>query len=261
MAEFRIFLPILSDSIVSVLGSPSLSRYQEIVLTMLQAVESTDSLLSPIEDRTDIYVVTNNHFGLKYRGEKKLELKIRTGRDESINMETWIKLKIGKKNPSIGNLSSSIPDVLSILSRYHVLEASDEYLIQQARLITTKKRRRAIEPLLASVSHEICIIELGDDYKQLCGVSATSRWLSVCFEGDPMAVMNFSNIKVHDALFEAMRILHDIASSDAALTREYRIYPVIGGYPTWLCSLTSDESFRQHMDVIVKPILTRRKSA
>lgn len=262
MAEYRIFLPILSDRVISSLKISSLSRYQEIIskfLNILDSHRNRSHIFSSIEQRSDNYIITKNHIGLKYRGESKLELKVRTSWDQTSGIETWVKHKLGKKNHVSGDLSAYIPDILSLLSQYGVLEDSDEVALLHARSLTPSKSRITIGTGFTSIEEEVCLINLGDDYSHMCGSLAVSQWLSLCFEGELQALRNYLGSKeIDEEIFEAIKILHDALRNDLSLSQTYRLYPVIGGYPTWSCTMTSNDQVDDHMHSVIEPILTAR---
>ena len=90
--EFRVFLPVLKSN--PFLGASS-SIFDKYMLGVTQIRDSRRD--SAFESRTDIYIGGSNSFGLKYRNEDKLELKVLQNVLSAIpGIETYVKEKLGK---------------------------------------------------------------------------------------------------------------------------------------------------------------------
>ena len=271
MGEFRVFIPILSNDVQGLLTQEELreySRLQNVVLPILGYESSFQ------DSRNDRYIIGPDYFGLKFRNESKLEIKIRTNRPslEQCCIESWSKQKVKK---SIAK-EEGIDEIMRLLTeRGHenTFSQDREFLIQQKSIVVAKHRRNQY---LDSVCVEIC---------SLCDVTQTPsfdalRWYSLCIEGEvtdllsvlstgpsasaltatqlsflvPLlpaleALIQMATILKHsiERSIPATSILSSVTSSvdnseltmscvevDVAAQRLHHCVPVAGGYPSWI---------------------------
>ena len=221
--EFRFFLPRLlpsEDSAISTLHE----RYNTILSSLL--ADFPDGSGSLPEEREDIYLIGNPHFGAKYRAGKKLEIKIRQKKLD-LNIEQWKKFKLGKKN-----VSHYKNDILKLIT-----EEADQYLPDDVKLIEAEKflnvqKVRKIQ-IVDEVSKELCTISSSGDSRQ---------WISIAIEGSLEDIRQFLHNKKSESrrdvvlMLEALQTAVEIArsdsfSQDAVVTT---FIPVVAGYPTWV---------------------------
>lgn len=131
--EFRVFLPVLQKSDSSWLGPALVDKYAEVI--RLLSTEFTGYA----EKRTDTYVVTPAHYGLKYRHGSQLELKVRH-QCIDFGIERWTKMGLGKGQeahvfPLVQRFGySSHPTEVSFDDRVDVAKSRINVLTRWARL-------------------------------------------------------------------------------------------------------------------------------
>lgn len=100
--EFRVFLPVLrpnaGEDIAIDLPQQLLTAYSDSLVELKRVMVNAYSGAETEECRTDTYIAGANAFGLKFRGEEKLELKVRQPCTSFIpGIEVFQKTKLGKK--------------------------------------------------------------------------------------------------------------------------------------------------------------------
>jgi hypothetical protein len=88
--EWRIFLPLVDENDLTIIGG---ELYEEYLILQNRLLDEI-SIESLIEERIDKYVVSPSHYGLKARGGKKGELKLRLSREKN-GSELWEKIELG----------------------------------------------------------------------------------------------------------------------------------------------------------------------
>lgn len=224
--EFRIFLPVFHSRDQSWISNENISLYNDI-LSRLKAMAAD----SREEVRSDIYFVTPDHIGLKYRHGNMLELKVRGRELDGSGMEAWTKFKLRE-----GEISSCESDILNILR--HSGYPADELGFSLNKKIELSKRRKQVY-LSNYVVYEYC----------LCTERASPEsreWISLAIEGNPLEMRKILFCK--DDLFgiqAAIRTIHDLLkpSLDAAVRNNF--VPMVAGYPQFVRyisdMLSSDE--------------------
>ena len=211
--EFRIFLPRLTSEEFK---STSLhSSYEAVLSSLIMAFESISNVAP--ESREDTYLVGGCHFGLKSRGGKKLELKIRRKKLD-FNIEHWKKIKLGKKS-----LNSYKKEILALLeSESDQQLPEDVQLITAENFLTVEKSRKTQQS--GEVSKELCLIKTPVDSR---------LWISFAIEGSLEDIRNFLMGKKEtnsyaSLIFEGLYLAVNLAKSDQ------NFLPVVSGYPTWV---------------------------
>lgn len=190
--EWRIFVPLLNDDDLSVIGPDLFSRY----MSLQRQVLADFAFGGDIEHRADEYVIGRPHFGLKMRAGKKAEVKVRVQRERN-GSELWIKYKLGTI------LSAPIPrvnlalilllkgkkelpnpkytaEVCEILREHGIYEPGDEEILKSPRFLSLEKRREVRN--FEGIKNEMCYISSSsssssdNDHSQ-------RKWLSVALEG------------------------------------------------------------------------------
>lgn len=137
MAEFRIFLPIIDTTI------PSCRIFADYATAIASLISILDAQSSEhvSEYRSDTYIVSPEHFGLKYRGEKKkLEIKLRV-ENHRYGIHVWEKYSLGKVKQKHG-LGAYCEEVSKVLDRYGLLSEGDmEYLLNERNITVIKSRK------------------------------------------------------------------------------------------------------------------------
>lgn len=225
--EFRLFLPLLCPSDNALLSDEEIVAY-EILVGRIQHLNITQVR----EARRDVYIVGGSHFGIKYRGEETLEIKIRQGGLDASHLfiETW-KKKVYKKGVKIVSCKN---DILQILASYGHSENSevDKALIEMEIQADVSKVRCAT--LVGDVAQEVCYLEIAESSSLVC--KRNRSWLSVSVEGGNMdEIRDFLSTEfgLRD-VWKAMYVLRDAATTNRRAFLEKGLVPVIGGYPTWI---------------------------
>ena len=230
--EFRIFLPLISD--VEKWNSQKVTEYSESIHNLIQEFQF-DRNSTENETRTDNYMISDNHFGLKYRAGKKLELKIRTSVNNGI--EKWIKLKLGKK--SINHYKN---DILNILSQNNILNETDSICLDESKLISVRKTRNSY--FHEKLSIEICYLTIIESEESIENVSnSDSSWLSICIEGSNEDIQEFiETSKTMKLLNESLLLASNILKSESIhIKNRHKFVPIISGYPAWIKSISKNE--------------------
>lgn len=220
--EWRIFVPCRLSSEME--KTPSLQPHSpeaEILLTdILTTIYAMRPTGVPIEKRSDVYIVGNKFFGLKYRSSEKLELKT-LQRSTDLGIEEYKKLKFGKKS-----LKKYEEDILEELHRYgyhdDVLYRS---LLQAGQTIEVNKTRCNI--VLGAITLEVVDIEL------VIPCNAPRHWCSIAVEAE--TAMDIQSFVASNALLR--RVLADIQSLihlSECHNELSVVLPILGGYPIFV---------------------------
>jgi hypothetical protein len=222
-----VFLPILSR------GEIDLVDDSAVVASLLQTIEVLERLVPtcvPNEERIDAYFVTTADFGLKFRHGKKLEIKVRTNRDDHSGCERFSKEKLGKKS-----LAEQMHKVLQVLESYGYGNQSIEHreILSNAPLIEVSKSRRCAIDLHGKL--EVCHINL-----QTTSLSP-HNWLSICVEPSSMEDLHawMKDTLIGRRIVEALSAHVAVCTASQQLSRCPWLHPVIGGYPLWLKQISN----------------------
>lgn len=200
--EYRIFVPIIDNS--------KSTDYIRLLNEILRPFDfSVDNTMNEIRD--DSYFVTDSSFGLKYRNEKKLELKVRT-RVIGNSIEEWFKYKI--RQESFSSIQNQVGKILSSLG----YSERDLSCLENPTMIKVAKSRKSMS-INSYVSLEVCHLTIN-------GTNTSVReWISFCWEGDLSALQ--SELK-SSTLLRQLRHLVSI------LELLQSVLPVVSGYPLWI---------------------------
>ena len=256
--EFRVFLPLLNASDRDWIKQTNhdsrnlifLDVYQSLTEFWLNSLNSSRS----VEERMDQYINDESssscHFGLKYRSEDKLELKLlmQQASPQDFFIEIWEKIKYGKKgldhyrekvlesirkSPFHNHSSIVADDILSPISSY---------------LVSVNKRR--VNTQIGNISMEICQLQLQVNSSL---IPLTDRqWISICVEGaNTDSIKSFLiNSSQIEMMWKMLKYLSDLQNILGTTTlRDHQFYPILGGYPGWIKALRNqltDDVIDQH---------------
>ena len=205
--EFRVFLP-WSSSFSSLVTSS----------------------VSDIEQRVDSYVVTPEKIGIKVRNLKKLEMKVRTNIDESSGIETYVKVKFGKKG-----VGRYIADILQTLANMGISD-HEEYkkCLDNVKYIEVDKKREIIT--VGECTIEVCVVRVGD-----------VDWLSIAVEGyDRNAIQNVLKESTHHRAIQIKQLLKESLQHISSAFDESTLFiPFIGGYPRFIRHISSLSTYEE----------------
>lgn len=222
-----------------------LDTYQKLMETFMQDLYSNSTR---IETRTDTYVNDESsllaHYGLKYRSEAKLELKVLRHREihQHYFVETWMKMKYGKKG-----LDHHKERILQDISQspYHTSSTTSSSessnLLESTSNVTIKKTR--VNLLMGSVMMEICALE--NEPPPSIASRINRNWISICIEGADLASLKSYLISSPHlvSMWNMLKYLSDLKNIlGTRLLCDLVFYPVLGGYPTWI------KAIRQQMN-------------
>ncbi len=187
------------------------------------------SSISAVEQRVDSYVVTPENIGIKVRNLKKLEMKVRTNIDESSGIETYVKVKFGKKG-----IDRYVADILQTLTSMGISD-HEEYkkCLDNVKYVEINKKREIIT--VGECTIEICVVQVGD-----------LDWLSIAIEGyDSNAIQNVLKESIHHRAIQIKQVLKESLQHIHYISDESSSFiPFIGGYPRFIrhtCSLSTNE--------------------
>lgn len=226
MLEWRVFIPKTLDQNVVPASDGRHEKLKNILALVNPLIPGIESIEPEVRD--DSYIVVDRHCGLKFRGGKKLEIKVRHPYEGKIGVEKYTKTKL-KKKPVAEQVSS----IVELLKEYGY-ENSEvfEREIRSERCITISKSRVNVNVQLAVV--EICHIRV-EECDHVHPVTAR-EWTSVAVEAD--------NIEAIQGVL-ASATFKSFIQSLLELNREARdlpMYPVVCGYPFWVQYLTGQYS-------------------
>lgn len=240
--EFRIFFPIPSQNDESHFNKNNneLNEYKQ-VLTSLKQLIDTETINECLgifhnnEVREDSYLIGNNHFGLKYRDQKKMEIKIRTGIHSHLKIESYKKTKLGKKK----NLNKYTEEIVDLLKEENQLKDGDEVIITRTPIfLDVMKSRYKVSD--ERISMEICILTIKPSLlsKDSIDMNKTSRqYLSIALEGtiENIEEKFYSTNNVNIELFkQALKFLVRLSNSSLEYSLSNGFIPCIAGYPTFV---------------------------
>jgi hypothetical protein len=218
--EFRVFIPLLDFSDQQWISDASKSNYNASLEHLVSIFTSSEQ--EP--PRRDNYFVGKNYFGLKFRNEGKLELKVKWGPQHPF-IERWVKEKYGKKG-----LAHYKPKILAKLEslghRDHSMNES--ILHSDSQVIVEKVRNKSITD---GVITEICRIKVEKDAAD--GSHLRPYWMSFAIETENIDQLLLFLESQDKKLWESVASCRDIfRSNDSA--RQYSFVPVVAGYPSFV---------------------------
>ena len=218
--EWRVFFPCAQSATEQ---SERVGLYMEHLQTLFEELPSES------EERTDEYIVCKPYFGLKVRGGKKAEVKLRQEVHEPVCIESYSKHKLGK-----GNVSDYSEEIVQLLTQNNLFEDEDHALLQESNIksVSISKARKGLH-LSSSCYLEICRIHVEDD---------ESDWMSVCIEGDKHEEIEHHVRCSEDACVQLTRqllSLHDEQFSNAENGNVQ--LPVLSGYPTFVLHIAAEQ--------------------
>ena len=229
--EFRVFLPVLKSR--PTCASASLfDKYMNGIHLLIESISRSVE----IETRTDTYIGGSNSFGLKYRDEKKLELKVKQNVVCSIpGVESFVKTKLGKAKLSSAKF---VEKVLCELKELGNTDSSNAALLSSPDLAknccSICKSRIVNEFKEYDLIEELCRIENSND-----GNANIAFWISVVYEGDLSKFFGssvFVQLPHATIAWECLNIAAQIIQEASVGAQEaYNSIPVlIAGYPTFV---------------------------
>jgi len=188
------------------------------------------------EQRVDSYVVTPDHVGIKVRNLKKLEMKVRTKIDELSGIETYVKVKFGKKD-----ISRYTSDILQTLTNMGISDHNElKYCLNNVKYLEISKKRVIISDRLCTL--EICAVQVGD-----------KDWLSIAIEGDDMNdIQNALKESTHEKAIQIKELLKEtLQFIPSAFNEDTSFIPFVGGYPRFIrlvCTGSTNEERRRLLE-------------
>lgn len=225
--EFRFFLPILEES-DSWIPAEQAEAYNKAI----EAVKKEFTYREDEEDteiRDDTYLIGRSYFGLKYRDDQKLEMKVKT-ENKPIWMEKWSKVRFGKK--LIGHYKQ---DIMSYLQDVGHKDPSNEKFIDEPQFLTVHKKRDTAPENRVSV--EIGQLTVSKEQVNFKGEVKRREWLTVSVEGDSAAIEGFvwQHHKADgDSVWNILQLGKDIYEQHNDHALEHSFVPVVSGYPLWI---------------------------
>lgn len=240
--EFRIFLPLLDEWDDVWLSESSRTAY-------MSSLESLSSILNSVvmeSPRRDNYLVGKHHFGLKYRNEGKLELKVKSCPAPHPFIEVWVKEKYGKKG-----LAHHKPKILKMLQSlgHSDYAQNDSILCSGSHIIVEKVRNKDFAD---GIGREICKIKVEQTHGEKTRYQR-SHWLSFAVEsGDVNRVLQFLDSQTGE-LKKSLSCCRDIFhSNDKA--KGYQFVPVVAGYPLFVQLVAGDFAEAEFCTSVVSPL-------
>jgi hypothetical protein len=230
--EWRLFYPklLLRDS--NAVMEDLMQFYFVAEQVFLQLIPSNE-----LETRTDQYLVSHHQFGIKYRNEEKLEIKIKRPSCMKYGIEPWVKHKLGKKA-----LSLQIDTISELLTQsgYNTEIESFQKALRAEKYINATKHRKSKS--FGMVSMEYCQLTLEDD----------SEWFSIAIESTDESVIE--EAFTQPMIKEFFKSLHaTMASLKSRDFHEFR--PLVCGYPFWIKYVSGHRDFQNEEVAMVKDSL------
>jgi len=205
MAEWRVFIPL--DVLERASGALKADMCDVCELFGTNAFRAN---VASTKVRTDVYVDAGTHVGVKFRNERKLEMKVRQDTCENaFGIELWEKYKVKGAAPAAAEAPQEFSKfVLAALKTARkgmsaevrtsldqgVLLGLDEVLVAGAASTVSVTKMRNKGPASGSgdrgdsaVSYETCLVRVATP-----GRGADREWASVCVEAaDSLRVESF----------------------------------------------------------------------
>jgi hypothetical protein len=221
-AEFRIFMPLLNPSDTEWLGAEKVATYQRLLDTALASIGYSASTCS--DTRSDEYIVGKPYYGLKYRGGKKLEIKVRRGdcSPQNFCVETWEKFRV----KSTG--SQRTADISRVLTDFNYPETDySRYLSEIDKDGSSVKVYKQItKSSCMSCVFEVSTLRVDD-----------RSWVTVCLEGSKADLLEClgSTVRLQwPEFWTSLLAVIDEFSDVLGDATSRRCVPLIGGYPLWV---------------------------
>jgi hypothetical protein len=263
--EFRVFLPLLTKADASWMHPGFWAEYQHHITEIKNELIVNKKSFG--EKRKDRYLVGYPHYGIKYRSENKLEIKIRKRQYDASDRcaEDWGKIKLGK-----GRLAEKRSNIVTLLQDmgYADRSALDLANMKNERFVTASKKRKAMS--IGSIQLEVCKLKVFREDDALtkssngqpecdsdsdaeidtpegtdaCGkdvgegstpvLKPRRKWVSFAVEGTLNGINNFlDGNDTLQAVWWAYSIAHRVSIEQPDECKATFFLPVVGGYPTW----------------------------
>lgn len=252
--EFRIFFPILNinnEEWLSI-NQNNYNEYKNKLNLYLDYLHNTNS--NSIENRDDTYVITNSFLGIKYRNNKKLEVKIKNSNKMQHGIEKWHKYKLGKKD-----ILHYQNDISNLLIEYNYNDINHERLYQ---LLTNpklqiRKNRKCLDisnnTFIQSITYELCYITIPENQSYYHSYNnINNEWLSIAIEGldDISSIKSFILSNNSMELKDFILSLNQLILSDSTnLLLANKLFPVISGYPMFVYYVSLQDIVPQEVAV------------
>jgi hypothetical protein len=220
--EFRIFLPRLCEEDRLWLSDEVYNKYNDALTRTETQLQRFTAGLWNTEERDDTYIIGMPYYGLKFRNDVKLELKIRSKTTSMV--ELWTKSKLGKKtldfykNEIIGKLSNA---------GY----TNDE-----------EHAARILHPEYFSVTKKRANTEINGVFIEFCTLyskGSSRQWISFAAEGPEKGEIEAFILEQHrlinlwEPVFELAALIGDDARTQS-LAFQHGLVPIISGYAHWV---------------------------
>lgn len=203
--EWRIFIPVVNDT------SENLRRLFSELNQEISLFYSKFSLET--EKRSDQYLISHTHFGIKFRAEKKLELKVRIQRND-YGIEAWRKYKLGKS--SILDQLDPVCRVLKDSGFEHQLEDFRNRIVE-GRAILVEKARKNFP--LSDVLVEVCTLQVH-----------SNQWISIAVEATKSEFIESFLFNGMTPIFRKLLEIIQYCTDNNISSFQ----PFICGYPQWI---------------------------
>lgn len=248
--EWRVFFPAFSSEQVKCLNITTNGEFQSFVDELESSQFSFTAALFPksifsdfcAECRSDSYVIGSHYFGLKFRNQSKLELKILVTADSATGIETWRKCSFGKTS-----IETNKENIMSRLFQCGYTNiALHEHILNSPELLVVSKTRKSAA--VNDIVNEFCVLKIQNQKAQ------HSDWISVCFEADSFTDLQeyVTRNKVAKEfithIVKASSILSNLITAHPSLII---FQPIICGYPYWIKFISNpinDEIFASILD-------------
>jgi hypothetical protein len=256
MAEFRIFVPQLIGSDVEWLGPEAFEEYRQLYDIVAATIDGPQDVGGGGADRTDVYVIGKPYYGLKFRNEEKLEIKVRVwgGTTDEYCIESWEKSKIKQ----IGSKRAQ-EIAAAITSGGGSVDAGEmayfETLADPANLISVEKQ---IDKSLSGS----CVLEK-DLLRPTTNLGAQRKWISVCVESSKEGIVRSLQTLSGEwrAVWISLLQMAEIVSRNLPFAAQHCCLLVFGGYPSWIyaiggrASIDEIRAFSDNAAIVLRKIL------